>query len=91
MTCFSDLPHPPGTAVCATNQQMLAYLHRYAAHFRLDDRMRSGARVERLERGPAGWRLHITDPNGAVRTESFPRVVVASGRYRRPMMAPAHR
>src|SRR5262249_54556048 len=89
MTCFSDLPHLPGTAVYATNQQMLAYLHRYAAQFRLDHRVRLGTRVVRLGGAPQSWRLHFTERNGAVRTETFPRVVVASGRHCRPMMAPA--
>ena len=88
MTCFSDLPHLPETAVYATNRQMLAYLHRYAEHFRLERCIRLGTRLEHIERGSGGWALRIARPNGAVAIENFPRVVIATGRYRRPIMAP---
>ena len=83
VTRFSDLDYPPGTAMFPHNREVLAYLEAYAAQFGLDRRLRTGCEVERLERTPDGWRLQWREAGG-VGSESFARVVVASGRYNHP-------
>jgi putative flavoprotein involved in K+ transport len=51
---------------------LIAYFHAYVAHHRLD--VRTGTRVDRLERDGDGWRLETS--NGGLRTHA---VVVATG------------
>jgi len=84
MTRFSDLDHPEGTPVFPSREDMHAYLERYAEHFGLMPRIRCRSWVERLERADGGGWLLRSRRDGAVRTERFARVVVASGRYVAP-------
>ncbi len=86
MTAFSDLRHEPGTAVYPTNQEMHAYLERYAAKFDLLPALRLSTRVEEISQNKAGesWRVRSTDKDGQVREETFSHVVIASGRYNKP-------
>ena len=79
MTAFSDLPHPRGTPVYPSNQQMLAYLNRYAECFDLHRRIRLGAPVHELRRSPDQWVVRTASGE-----EAFERVVVATGRFNRP-------
>jgi thioredoxin reductase len=88
MTAFSNLPHPSGTAVYPAAEQVGAYLERYAERFELLGGARFGTRVERVERDAGAWRVRSRGADGAVRTEAFSRVVVASGWCNRPV-APA--
>jgi len=83
VTRFSDLDYPPGTAVFPHNREVLAHLEAYAARFGIDQRLRTHATVERLERAPGGWRLAWREA-GQAREQIFPRVVVASGRFNTP-------
>jgi len=87
MTSFSDLTYPNSGPVYPTNQAVRAYLQRYAEKFDLIPGLRCGARIQRLERAAngRGWSLGFSDANGSSREETFPYVVVASGRYNRPM------
>ena len=83
VTRFSDLDYPPGTAVFPHNREVLAHFEAYAAMFGLDQRLRTGAMVERLERAADGWRLAWRE-GGQAHEQVFPRVVVASGRFNTP-------
>ncbi len=78
LTSFSDLEHE-SDLVFPSNRDILAYLHRYAETFALTSRIRFGTRVDRLSRGDGGW---LVEHSGM--TESFERVVVASGRFQSP-------
>src|SRR3984893_3089145 len=86
LTCFSDLAPDPGTPIFASNVEILAYLKRYALTSDLLSHVRFNARVELIERDPdgAGWliRSHGTEK----RSERFPYVVVASGRFNKPLV-----
>lgn len=86
MTCFSDLPHPPGTATYPTNQQMHAYLERYVDKFNLTRAIQLNTRVEEIARNPSGegWRVRTLSRDGAATEQIFSHVVVASGRYNKP-------
>src|SRR5215218_3268134 len=75
LTSFSDLEHD-NDLTFPSNQDMLAYLRRYADTFALTSRIRFGTRVDRLSRGDGDW---LVEHSG--RTEAFERVVVASGRF----------
>lgn len=84
LTRFSDLDHAEGTPVYPSQEDMHAYLERYADHFGLLPRVRCRTWVERLEQADGGgWLLRLRR-DGEVRTERFARVVVASGRYVAP-------
>jgi len=83
-TRFSDLAHEPGLPVFPTNQQILAYLKRYVAHFGLQPHIRLNTRVKRLAQVEGAWELTLTGPDQAEKVNTFAHVVVASGRYNRP-------
>lgn len=89
LTAFSDLDHPPATAVFPTQQEVLQYLHRYAAQAGILSRLRLGTRVEYLGRAPGagGWLLRSRRA-GVTQEERYPRVVVATGRYNAPLRPP---
>lgn len=80
LTSFSDLEHET-EVVFPSNRDILAYLHRYADAFGLTERIRFGSPVDRLSRTEGGW---LVEHSGT--TESFRRVVVASGRFRKPFI-----
>jgi dimethylaniline monooxygenase (N-oxide forming) len=82
MTAFSDLPHPEGTPTYPTNQAMGDYLERYAEMFGLTESVRLNTPVLELRRGAeGGWVVRT-----AAGEETFGRVVVASGRYNKPVI-----
>jgi hypothetical protein len=81
MTSFSDLSHAVGSPTYPTNQKMCEYLEHYAELFDLTPRVRVKNAVKRLSRNSAGWSVE-TD-KGA---EEFKNVVIASGRYNKPMI-----
>lgn len=85
-TCFSDLSHASHLPVYITNQEVLAYLHRYADCFDLWPHIRLNSRIERIERAENAWEVQYTNQDQPTRTELFPRVIVASGRYHKPMI-----
>jgi cation diffusion facilitator CzcD-associated flavoprotein CzcO len=88
MSYFTDLPQAPELPVYPGNQQMLAYLRRYAETFALSPRIRLHTRVERVDRAPSdrGWAVTSVSNRGLSRTETFGRVVIASGRFTKPVV-----
>ncbi|HVN32831.1 MAG TPA: NAD(P)-binding domain-containing protein [Thermoanaerobaculaceae bacterium] len=86
MSAFSDLEHPPGTAVYPTNQEMCAYFQRYAERFRLESCVRLSTTVLeiRRDRGGPGWVVRFVHEDGVPWKEPFSKVVIASGRFRKP-------
>jgi cation diffusion facilitator CzcD-associated flavoprotein CzcO len=86
LTAFADLDYPPGTAVFPSREEVLQYLHRYAAQAGLSAHIRLGTRVLHLGRARAGAGWILRSETGAeVRAEQFARVVVATGRHNAPM------
>lgn len=86
MSAFSDLDHAADVAIYPRQDQMLAYLERYAANFDLVRRIRFGTRVERLEAAPDGrWLLRLRKRNEVVE-ETFSHVIVATGAQARPLV-----
>ena len=88
LTCFSDLALEPEAAIFPSNREILAYLKRYARKFDLLSRVRLGTRVELIERHPegVGWLVRSNDTKE--KSEIFPYVVVASGRFNKPVIPP---
>ena len=88
LTCFSDLPPEPGTPIFPSNVEIFAYLKRYARMFNILSQIRFNTRVELIERDPdgGGWliRSNVTKKG----SERFPYVVVASGRFNKPLVPP---
>jgi dimethylaniline monooxygenase (N-oxide forming) len=76
MTAFSDHPVPPSHDLHPLAEQIQAYLRSYSDAFGVTDRIRFGTPVNDLE--PA-WRV-----NG----EPFEAVILASGRFRAPVLPP---
>ncbi|MGE4253149.1 MAG: flavin-containing monooxygenase [Parvibaculaceae bacterium] len=82
---FSDLDYPDDAAAFPHNKQVHAYLEAYAAQSGLLPAIRFATTVVEIDRASnGGYRLTITDGCGAEAIESFPRVVIASGRYNLP-------
>src|SRR6266446_3254246 len=88
LTCFSDLAPDPKTAMFPSNREILTYLGRYAARFDILSRIRYQTRVELIERDPGGRGWVIRSNGTEKRAETFPYVVVASGRFTKPMIPP---
>lgn len=84
MSAFSDLDHGPEVPIYPSNQQMRAYLERYARRFGLDEVLRTQSRVVEVAQEGDGWRVSTLAADGSVRKERFSKVVVASGRYNKP-------
>jgi dimethylaniline monooxygenase (N-oxide forming) len=78
MTAFSDLEHE-SEVVFPSSQAILDYLHRFAQGFDLTSRIRFDTRVECVSRNGNEWSVQHS---GA--SESFDRVVVATGRFHSP-------
>jgi dimethylaniline monooxygenase (N-oxide forming) len=88
LTCFSDLPHAPGTPLYPSNHEMLAYFQRYARHFGILSCVRYNTRVESIAHDPKanGWKIETRTSGAEPEASTFPYVVVASGRFNRPMI-----
>lgn len=84
LTAFSDLHHS-GDQTFLPNRDVLHYLHRYATMFDLNARIRLGTKATLLRRdedaAEPGW---VVEHDGIA--ESFAKVVVASGRFRAPVI-----
>lgn len=87
MSAFSDLDHGPDVATYPRQDQMQAYLERYAATFGILRHIRFGTRVERLERNATGagdrWLIRSRNQNGT-QEETFSHVIVATGAQTAP-------
>ena len=88
LTCFSDLALEPEAAIFPSNKEILAYLKRYAGRFDILSRVRFGARVELIERNPQGVGWLVRSNGVEEKSEIFPYVVVASGRFNKPLIPP---
>src|ERR1700722_10978730 len=88
LTCFSDLALEPEAAIFPSNREILEYLKRYARRFDILSQVRLGTRVELIERNPqgVGWLVRSNDTKE--KSEIFPYVVVASGRFNKPVIPP---
>jgi hypothetical protein len=78
MTAFSDLEHD-SEVVFPSSQVILDYLHRFAERFDLTSRIRFDTRVELISRSGGEWSVGHSGVS-----ESFDRVVVATGRFHSP-------
>src|SRR6201995_1409019 len=85
LTCFSDLAPEPGSPIFPSNQEILAYLKRYAQRFDIDSQIRYRTRVESIERNPNGEGWVIRSNAAQAKSELFQYVVVASGRFNKPV------
>ena len=83
-TAFSDRTHPAGTAAYPTGDEIGAYLQQFAAGAGILRHARLGCRVESISRHGDAWLVGWRDDQGTLHTAPFARVIVASGRYRRP-------
>ena len=88
LTCFSDLAPEPRSPIFPSNHEILAYLKRYAQRFDIDSHIRYGTRVELVERNPNGDGWVIRSNAAQKRSELFQYVVVASGRFNKPLIPP---
>jgi dimethylaniline monooxygenase (N-oxide forming) len=79
MTAFSDLPCPPHHALHPYAEQVREYLHDYADTFGVTDRVVLESPVRSVAPDAKGWRVD---------GQPFDAVVVASGRFRRPVVPP---
>ena len=59
-TAFSDFPQAPSVAMFPQAEDVHAYLHEYAEHFGLQERVRTGAHVVEVARAGEGWTVRWT-------------------------------
>ena len=76
MTAFADYPPPIDWPLHPSAEQVHDYLRSYARHFAVTPTIRLNTPVRRLE---LGWRVD---------GEPFDAVIIASGRFRKPRIAP---
>ena len=74
MTAFSDYPPLGANDLHPRAEQVHEYLRRYADHFGVTGRIRFGTRVQSVR---PGWRVD---------GEAFDAVILASGRFRAPVL-----
>jgi dimethylaniline monooxygenase (N-oxide forming) len=88
LTCFSDLCHRPETPLFLSNGEILSYLHQYADQFGLAAHLRLGTRVVSFDRSADDrtWKITFRSHGSEPKMETFPYVVVASGRFNRPFI-----
>jgi flavin-binding monooxygenase-like protein len=84
LTQFSDMGYNAEVATYPTNQEVHAYLHRYAEAFDLLRRVRLQTKVDLVESSGAGYRVTSGQSGGAQIEEQYDFVVAASGRYNKP-------
>lgn len=80
LTAFSDLAHDDDRTFLP-NEDVLDYLRRYAAMFDLERRIRLSTKVTRVSRQGPQWTVEYEGAG-----EVFDKVVVASGRFRAPVV-----
>jgi dimethylaniline monooxygenase (N-oxide forming) len=88
LTCFSDLALEPEAAIFPSNTQILAYLKRYAERFDILPQIRFGTRIELVDRNAQGAGWLVRSKGAEEKSEIFPYVVVASGRFNKPLVPP---
>jgi dimethylaniline monooxygenase (N-oxide forming) len=88
LTCFSDLALESEAAIFPSNKEILGYLKRYARRFAILSRVRFGTRVELVERNRQGVGWLVRSSGAEEKSEIFPYVVVASGRFNKPLIPP---
>src|SRR4029077_15203893 len=86
LTCFSDLTLEPEAATFPSNKEILGYLKRYARRFDILSQVRFGTRVGLIERNRQGIGWLVRSNGAEEMSESFPYVVVASGRFNKPLI-----
>src|SRR5689334_11755880 len=90
-TAFSDFPPAPSGAMFPRAADVHAYLHEYAAHFGVRDRVRTRARVLEVARDGSDWIVRWsedapTHADGRTHEDRFPAVAIATGRFHRPSL-----
>ena len=86
-TRFSEDDYPEGTALFPRNTEVLAHFQAYADRHGVLDNARFNTELVRLERTDGGYRLTLrSGEKNEVLT--FPKVVVATGRYNKPTIPP---
>jgi dimethylaniline monooxygenase (N-oxide forming) len=83
MSAFSDLDHPAGSPTYLRQEQMLDYLETYTARFGLMPHLRLSTQVISLSQTGKDWTLRSRS-GGIESSETFSRVIVASGRHTFP-------
>lgn len=86
-TQFSDLDHPPGTAIFPRNGEILDHLEAYARQFDLLASASFDTTFRALEHSDDGYRLTFATREGDKEVEAD-RVVIATGRYNKPKIPP---
>jgi len=88
LTCFSDLALEPEAAIFPSNKEILAYLKRYARRFDIVSQVHFCTRVELIENNPQGVGWLVRSNGAEEKSEIFPYVIVASGRFNKPLIPP---
>lgn len=85
----SDFPFPEGTDDFPTSGQMYRYLESYCDHFGLREHIKLNTRVRGIRRDGKEWVIDIetssiSESNERERSESFDKVLIATGSFTKP-------
>ena len=84
-TRFSDLDYPPGTPLFPHNRTVRTYFEEYARQHGLLESIQFAIRLMELCRENGRWKLTF-ERQGKRHTKSFERVVIATGRFNKPVI-----
>ena len=82
-TAFDDYPMSDDLPLYPSQQQAMAYLRDFAAHFGLVDSIELNKTVESLERTDSGWKVQIS---GESEPRQYAGVVIANGHHDKPRL-----
>jgi hypothetical protein len=85
-TEFADYPMPRDWPDYPDHARIAGYLHDYAEHFGLLDRISLRHTVERVTRAGASWDVTVRGPDGTTTIQRYAAVVVANGHNSTPQV-----
>mmetsp|Transcript_18685 Transcript_18685/g.58766 ORF Transcript_18685/g.58766 Transcript_18685/m.58766 type:complete len:612 (-) Transcript_18685:524-2359(-) len=87
---YSDFPCEEGYIKYSKKEEYAQYLHRYAAHFGLNEKIRLETRVKKASLGPEGkWRIVTSAKDGTEATmEGVDSLIVCTGSNQTPKKTP---
>jgi len=83
-SAISDYPFADDVDDFPSSQQMNKYFEGYADHFKLREHIQLNSRVTGITRKNGMWDIQIAPKTGSTRTESFDKVIVATGSFVQP-------
>jgi dimethylaniline monooxygenase (N-oxide forming) len=82
---FSDFPWPDSAPDFPLRESVYEYLYHYATHFKLHEHIQYGREIILIDQVDGKWEINWKE-NNQIHTESFDGVIIASGKFCKPVM-----